>query len=124
MLYGYDAGVLGGVQNTQPFLNAMGNPTGSFVIPMIASSCKISFAQCIESLLTVPDILAATVMSVGVMFVGMPLGRRWCIMAGDILVIVGSAIQASSMSVPQIIVARCLCVRFDLFDLNNLNTSH
>jgi hypothetical protein len=40
MLYGYDAGVLGGVQNTKPFLDAMGNPTGSFVIPMIASSCK------------------------------------------------------------------------------------
>ena len=43
MIFGYDAGVLGGVQTTQPFLDALkisdddlkNNP---FLIPMIASS--------------------------------------------------------------------------------------
>ena len=28
-MYGYDAGVLGGVQTTRPFLEAMGHPTGT-----------------------------------------------------------------------------------------------
>ena len=45
-----------------------------------------------------------------VMFIGMPLGRRGCIMMGDACVIVGSALQASAMSVPHIIVGRIICV--------------
>ena len=92
-MYGYDAGVLGGVQTTKPFLDAMGNPTGTYVIPMIASSYT----------------LAAAVCSLAVSVLGMPLGRRGCILMGNALVIVGASIQASSWSVPQIIVARCIC---------------
>jgi MFS family permease len=92
-LYGYDAGVLGGVQNTKPFLSALGNPTGTYVIPMVASSY----------------VLAATVCSVGVMFFGMQLGRRMCIILGNCCVIVGTAIQASAMGVPHIIVGRVIC---------------
>lgn len=69
------------------------NPTGTYVIPMIASSYT----------------LAAAVMCIIVTAVGMPLGRRNCILLGDILVIIGGALQASSWSVAQIIVARVLC---------------
>jgi MFS family permease len=69
------------------------NPTGSYVIPMIASSYT----------------LAAAVCSILVTVVGMPLGRRGCILLGDALVIIGAALQASSWSVAQIIVARILC---------------
>lgn len=54
-------------------------------------------------------VLAATVCSIGVMFFGMHLGRRMCIMLGNCCVIVGSAIQASAMGVPQIIVGRVIC---------------
>ncbi|KAK2754289.1 hypothetical protein FQN54_007169 [Arachnomyces sp. PD_36] len=93
MMFGYDAGVLGGVQTTEPFLSAIGHPKGTYIIPMIASSYT----------------LAATVMSVIVSFVGMPLGRRNCILLGDCFVVVGGALQASSWSVPQIIIARVLC---------------
>ena len=93
MMYGYDAGVLGGVQTTKPFLDSIGNPTGTYVIPMIASSYT----------------LAAAVCSLAVMVIGMPLGRRNCILLGDVFVIIGAAIQATSYSVPQIIVARILC---------------
>jgi hypothetical protein len=32
MLYGYDAGVLGGFQETKQFRDAIGNPQGSFTI--------------------------------------------------------------------------------------------
>ncbi|OQV10734.1 hypothetical protein CLAIMM_14692 isoform 3 [Cladophialophora immunda] len=92
-MYGYDAGVLGGVQTTKPFLDAMGHPTGTYVIPMIASSYT----------------LAAAVCSLAVTVLGMPLGRRGCILMGDALVIVGASIQASSWSVAQIIVGRVLC---------------
>lgn len=93
MMYGYDAGVLGGVQTTKPFLDSIGNPTGTYVIPMISSSYT----------------LAAAVCSLAVMAIGMPLGRRNCILMGDCLVIIGATIQASSFSVPQIIVARIIC---------------
>lgn len=92
-MYGYDAGVLGGVQTTKPFLDAIGHPTGTYVIPMIASSYT----------------LAAAVCSLAVSVLGMPLGRRGCILVGDALVIVGASIQASSWSVAQIIVGRVLC---------------
>lgn len=64
------------------------------MIPMIASAYT----------------LAAAVCSLFVTVVGMPLGRRRCIMLGDALVIVGASIQASSWSVAQIIVGRVLCV--------------
>jgi hypothetical protein len=55
-------------------------------------------------------VLAATVCSFGVMFFGMGLGRRRCILLGNGLVIVGSAIQASSFGVPQICVGRAIIV--------------
>jgi MFS family permease len=93
MMYGYDAGVLGGIQTTKPFLDAIGNPTGTYVIPMIASSYT----------------LAAAVCSLAVMAIGMPLGRRNCILMGDAFVIVGTILQATSFSVAQIIIARVLC---------------
>lgn len=93
MMYGYDAGVLGGVQTTKPFLDAIGNPTGAYVIPMIASSYT----------------LAAAVCSLAVMAIGMPLGRRNCILLGDGLVIVGALLQATSFSVAQIVISRVLC---------------
>jgi MFS family permease len=43
------------------------------------------------------------------MFIGYPLGRRGTILVGDAFVIVGGSLQASSWSVPQIIIARVLC---------------
>ncbi|KAJ6092307.1 hypothetical protein N7467_004276 [Penicillium canescens] len=92
-LYGYDAGVLGGVQETRPFREALGNPTGPYIIPMVASSYT----------------LAATVCALAVSWLGMPLGRRGCIVLGNALVVIGGSIQASSWSVAQIIVGRVLC---------------
>jgi MFS family permease len=56
-------------------------------------------------------VLAATVTTLVVMWIGLRLGRRRCIMIGDVFVIVGTTIQASSFSVAQIIVARVICVR-------------
>ncbi|KAL5363129.1 general substrate transporter [Aspergillus floccosus] len=93
LIEGYQAGVLGGVQDTKPFLDAIGNPTGTETIPMIASSYT----------------LAAAVMSFIVMFIGMPLGRRRCIIIGNLLIVIGGILQAAAYSVPQIMVGRVLC---------------
>ncbi|KAJ5739858.1 hypothetical protein N7533_012642 [Penicillium manginii] len=93
LIEGYQAGVLGGVQETKPFLDAIGHPGGTETIPLIASSST----------------LAAAFVSCLVMIIGMPLGRRNCIIIGNILITIGGVIQAASYSVPQIIVARVLC---------------
>lgn len=96
-MFGYDAGVLAGVQDTEPFLSAIGHPErrSTVIIPMVASAYT----------------LGAWVMSMAVSFIGSSMGRRNCILSGNILVIVGGALQASTFSVAQIIVGRVLCVR-------------
>ncbi|RFU34871.1 hypothetical protein B7463_g1442, partial [Scytalidium lignicola] len=91
-MYGYDAGVLGGVQGTKPYLDALGNPTGQYIIPMIASAYT----------------LAAAVCAIAMMFVGLPFGRRNCVLLGDGLIIVGGIIQSTAFSVPHIIVGRVI----------------
>jgi predicted MFS family arabinose efflux permease len=53
--------------------------------------------------------LAAAVCSLCVAIIGMPMGRRNCLLMGNVLVIVGAIFQASSWSVAQIIAARVLC---------------
>lgn len=54
--------------------------------------------------------LAAAFVSCVIVLIGMPLGRRRFIMIGNAFIAVGGVIQAASFSVPQIIVARVLCV--------------
>lgn len=95
MMFGYDAGVLAGVQNTEPFLSAIGHPErySTIIIPMIASSYT----------------LGAWVMSMVISFIGSPMGRRNCIIAGNLCVLVGGTLQATTFSVAQIIVGRVLC---------------
>ncbi|KAF2242351.1 MFS transporter [Trematosphaeria pertusa] len=95
MMYGYDAGVLGGVLLHPPFLNAIGNPTNVWTIPMITASYD----------------LAACVTAVGIAFFTFNIGRRGTIIMGNIAAVIGSVIQASSYSVGQLITGR-LCTGF------------
>ena len=90
MLYGYDAGVLGGFQETKQFRDAIGNPQGSYTIPLIASSYN----------------LAAGVMSLCTSFFAMQLGRKRTILLGNLFICIGAVLQASSYSVAQILVGR------------------
>ncbi|KAK3672451.1 hypothetical protein LTR78_007758 [Recurvomyces mirabilis] len=100
LIFGYDAGVLGGVQTTKPFLDALHisdddlerNP---LLIPLIAASYTLG---CL--------FMAITLVCTNF---GFRFGRRASIMIGDALVIVGGAIQASSHSVGQICAARVIC---------------
>ena len=73
-----------------PFLEAMGNPTGVWTIPMISSAYT----------------LAACVTSPFVATFAFYVGRRGCMMIGCVGVIIGAVIQASSYSVTQIIIGR------------------
>jgi MFS family permease len=75
-----------------PFLNAIGNPKGVWVIPMITASYD----------------LAAFVTAVAIAPFTFRLGRRWTIIMGNIVAVFGSVIQASSYSVAQLIVGRLL----------------
>jgi MFS family permease len=94
MMYGYDAGVLGGVLLHKPFLDAIGNPKGEFIIPMISSSYS----------------LAACVTSVVVGTFSFRIGRRGTVILGCIAAVIGSVIQSSSYSVAQLIVGRICTV--------------
>ncbi|KIW98367.1 uncharacterized protein Z519_00027 [Cladophialophora bantiana CBS 173.52] len=92
MMYGYDAGVLGGVVLHKPFLDAIGNPTGEWVIPWISSSYSLS--ACITCL------IVATF--------AFKIGRRGTILLGNAAAIVGSIIQATANSVAQLTVGRII----------------
>lgn len=65
MLYGYDTGVLGGIQTRPECRDAIVNPEGPWAIPIIASIFS----------------LAAAVMSLVIAVYGMHLGRRWTILS-------------------------------------------
>ncbi|KAK4919572.1 hypothetical protein LTR49_012792 [Elasticomyces elasticus] len=95
MMYGYDAGVLGGVLLHKPFLDAIGNPTDTYTIPMIVASYD----------------LAAFVTAIAITPYTFRLGRRGTVIMGNIVAIIGSLLQASSYSVAQLIVGR-LCTGF------------
>ncbi|QIW99849.1 hypothetical protein AMS68_005367 [Peltaster fructicola] len=90
MLYGWDAGVLGGIQGTEEFRNAIGNPEGAYIIPIIAAIYN----------------LAAGVMALCVSFFGMKIGRKGTILLGCLLICIGATLQATTFSVAQIIVGR------------------
>ncbi|KAI6813612.1 putative sugar transporter STL1 [Hortaea werneckii] len=90
MLYGYDAGVLGGFQERQEFRDAIGNPQGPYIIPLIASIYN----------------LAAGFMSLAVPFFGMQIGRKGTIQLGHLLVCIGALLQSSAYSLTQITVGR------------------
>jgi len=90
MLYGWDAGVLGGIQATPQFLNAIGNPKGSETIPIIAAIYN----------------LAAGIMALCVSSFGMKIGRKGTILLGCLLICIGALLQASTFSLAQIFVGR------------------
>ena len=79
----------------KPFLDAIGNPTGVQVIPMIVASYD----------------LAAAVTAIGIAFFSFRMGRRGTVILGNIVAVIGSVLQASAYSVAQLIIGR-LCTGF------------
>ncbi|OAA65316.1 MFS transporter [Niveomyces insectorum RCEF 264] len=91
-MYGFDAGVVGGMLLHKPFQDAMGNPTGVWIYPMIVASYD----------------LAAFVTSIVIASFTMKIGRRGTIIMGNTVAVFGAVLQASSYSVAQMIVGRLL----------------
>lgn len=60
--------------------------------------------------------LAACVCSLAVTVIGMPLGRRNCILLGNLFVVFGGSLQASAWSVPHMVVGRILGVSTAFLD--------
>lgn len=92
MMYGYDAGVLGGLIKHQPFLDAMGNPQGAYTIPIIVASYDA----------------AASVTAMGITLFTFYIGRRGTVLLGCGTSIIGALLQSSAYGIPQMIVGRVL----------------
>lgn len=89
MLFGWDQGVFGGILNDQTFNRQFDNPNAT-IQGQIVSTYDIG---CI----------IGAVISI---YFGDKLGRRWSVAMSCMWVILGGAIQASSFSLPQMIVGR------------------
>lgn len=91
MLFGWDQGVYGGILNNKTFSAQFHNPSAT-IQGQIVSTYDLG---CI----------AGAVLSI---YVGDKLGRRKSVAMSCLWVIVGGAIQASSFSLPQMIVGRII----------------
>ncbi|TKA58250.1 hypothetical protein B0A49_11727 [Cryomyces minteri] len=91
MLFGFDQGVFGGILGNAQFIATFNNPTPT-IQGQIVSTYDIG---CIlGALLTI--------------FIGDRLGRKKTIMLACLFVIIGGALQASSFSLAQMIIARVI----------------
>ncbi|OJJ02059.1 hypothetical protein ASPVEDRAFT_132485 [Aspergillus versicolor CBS 583.65] len=92
LLFGYDQGVLSGINTAQDFLDTFDRPSSS-VLGTINAIYEIGcFAGAIN-----------------VFFVGEILGRKRCMYVGAALMLAGAALQAASFGTPQMIVGRVVC---------------
>jgi hypothetical protein len=85
-MYGYDAGVLGGMLLHKPFLDAIGKSTEDYVIPMIVASYD----------------LAAFFTSIVVATFTFKIGRCGIVIIGNATAIVGAVLQASAYRIAQV----------------------
>ncbi|KAF2123156.1 general substrate transporter [Lophiotrema nucula] len=92
LLFGYDQGVLGGLNASENFLHQFNYPSSS----LLGTINAIYEIGCFCGAITV-------------FLVGERLGRKRCIYVGAFLQGVGAILQASSFGVPQMIVGRIVC---------------
>ncbi|CAL5873626.1 uncharacterized protein PFLUO_LOCUS7907 [Penicillium psychrofluorescens] len=92
LLFGYDQGVLGGINTSSDFLRQFGNPSSS----LLGTINAIYEIGCFGGAVTV-------------FIFGDMLGRRKCLYVGAALMAIGAILQASSFGVAQMIVGRIVC---------------
>lgn len=89
LLFGYDQGIFGGVLNVERFLATFGYPDTTIQSQIVATyDLGCFFGAIIGS------------------FIGDMIGRRRTIMTGCLVLSVGGTLQASSFSIPQMIIGR------------------
>ncbi|KAI9751631.1 MAG: Ubiquitin-conjugating enzyme E2 H [Chaenotheca gracillima] len=92
LLFGYDQGVLSGLNAADEFLSTFNRPSSALLGTINAIyeiGCFCGAVSCF--------------------IVGERLGRRKCIFVGATLQFLGAVLQASSFTVPQLIVGRIVC---------------
>ncbi|CAM1500395.1 Fc.00g095570.m01.CDS01 [Cosmosporella sp. VM-42] len=92
LLFGYDQGVLGGINTSEDFLGQFGNPSNS----LLGTINAIYEIGCFAG-------------AISVFVIGEKLGRRRCLFVGAILMAIGAIIQAASFGVPEMTVGRIIC---------------
>ncbi|KAI4264671.1 MAG: hypothetical protein L6R38_000164 [Xanthoria sp. 2 TBL-2021] len=92
LLFGYDQGVLGGLNAADEFLSTFGYPSSA----LLGTINAIYEIGCFCG-------------AISVFLVGERLGRKKCIYVGALLMFLGAVLQAASFGVPQIIVGRIVC---------------
>ncbi|CAK7200341.1 hypothetical protein SEUCBS139899_003032 [Sporothrix eucalyptigena] len=92
LLFGYDQGVLGGINTSEDFLNQFNNPSDT----LLGTINAIYEIGCCAG-------------AICVFVVGERLGRRGCLYVGAALMAIGAILQATSFGVAQIIVGRVVC---------------
>ncbi|KAI9815140.1 MAG: hypothetical protein M1827_002983 [Pycnora praestabilis] len=91
-LFGYDQGVLGGLNASENFLNQFNNPSSA----LLGTINAIYEIGCFCG-------------AISVFCIGETLGRKKCMYVGAVLMFIGAALQSSSYGVPQMIVGRIIC---------------
>ncbi|KAL6242282.1 hypothetical protein RBB50_010830 [Rhinocladiella similis] len=92
LLFGYDQGVLGGINTSDDFLAQFGYPSSS----LLGTINAIYEIGCFAG-------------AINVFLVGEKIGRRKCLYVGALLMGIGAILQASAYGVPQMIVGRIVC---------------
>ncbi|KAL8870827.1 MAG: hypothetical protein Q9174_003216 [Haloplaca sp. 1 TL-2023] len=92
LLFGYDQGVLGGLNAADEFLSTFGYPSSA----LLGTINAIYEIGCFCG-------------AISVFLIGEKLGRKKCIYTGAVLQFIGAALQAASYGVPQMIVGRIVC---------------
>ncbi|RAK93772.1 general substrate transporter [Aspergillus costaricaensis CBS 115574] len=92
LLFGYDQGVLSGLNTAEDFLDTFDGPSPS-LLGTINAIYEIGYF----------------VGAVNVFFVGEKLGRKRCMYLGAALMLVGAVLQASAYGTPQMIIGRIVC---------------
>ncbi|KAJ8133442.1 hypothetical protein O1611_g191 [Lasiodiplodia mahajangana] len=111
-LFGYDQGVISGVLVTNNFVSYYPNSAVKLVVVPVINKLKAKVFPTLASDATLEGWLVS-VLTLGALFGALTNGpiadrisRRWSILLANIVFLIGSIIQASAFSIPQIFVGR------------------
>ncbi|KAL4739861.1 general substrate transporter [Aspergillus similis] len=97
LLFGYDQGVMSGLLTGDAFVR---------VFPEIDTTAGGHGNSSLQGTVVAIYEIGCFFGAIMSLLAGERLGRRWCIMAGSVILSIGAALQATSYGIPQMIVGR------------------
>ncbi|KAL4795177.1 hypothetical protein BDV19DRAFT_399024 [Aspergillus venezuelensis] len=97
LLFGYDQGVMSGLLSGDAFIR---------VFPEIDTTEGGSGSSSLQGTVVAIYEIGCFFGAIASLLVGERLGRRWCIMAGSLILSIGAVLQATAYGIPQMIVGR------------------